>query len=298
MKPAQKRDLVTFLQTGFRISERRAAAVIHITRSSLRYRSTARDQTALRMRLRDLAAARVRYGYRRLHVLLRREGWHVNHKRVYRLYRLEGLGLRLKARRKRVSQGRVVAPPATQPNERWAMDFMTDSLYDGRRFRLLTLVDTATRECPAIEVGQSLTGQRVVAVLNRLKGSRGVPNVISVDNGPEFISKAVDAWAHAHGVQLEFSRPGTPTDNPYIEAFNGRVRAECLSQHWFTSLDDARHTIETWRLDYNQERPHGALGNRTPAAVAATWMPAPDGQLGEGVTQPVERTGTRWNRVS
>ncbi len=245
--------------------------MLQISRSSLRYQSTARDQTALRMRLRDLAAARVRYGYRRLHVLLRREGWRVNHKRVYRLYRLEGLGLRLKQRRKRVSTVRVVSPLATKPNERWAMDFMADQLYDGRRFRLLTLVDTATRECPAIEVGQSLTGQRVVSVLNRLKGTHGLPQRISVDNGPEFISKALDAWAHQHGVQLEFSHPGTPTDNAFIEAFNGRVRDECLDQHWFTSLDDARTTIEAWRQDYNTERPHGALGNRTPAAYAAQW---------------------------
>lgn len=289
---------MTFLETGFRISERRACEVLQFSRASLRYRSTARDQTALRIRLRDLAAARIRYGYRRLHVLLRREGWRVNHKRVYRLYRLEGLGLRLKLRRKRVSSVRVVPPPATQPNERWAMDFMTDSLYDGRHFRLLTLVDTVTRECPAIEVGQSLTGQRVVTVLNRLKLARRLPKVIAVDNGPEFISKALDAWAHEHGVQLEFSRPGTPTDNPYIEAFNGRLRDECLDQHWFASLDDARRTIERWRLDYNHERPHGALGNRTPAVFAASWTPAPDGQLGKGVTQQVERIGSRWNAVS
>ncbi len=298
MKPVQKRELVTFLQTGFRISERRAAEVIQLSRSSLRYRSAARDQTALRMRLRDLAAARVRYGYRRLHVLLRREGWRVNHKRVYRLYRLEGLGLRLKHRRKGISAGRVVAPPATKPNERWAMDFMTDSLYAGRRFRMLTLVDTATRECPAIEVGQSLTGPRVVAVLNRLKATRGLPNVISVDNGPECISKVLDAWAHEHGIQLEFSRPGTPTDNPYIEAFNGRFRDACLDQHWFASLEDARQTIERWRLDYNHERPHSALGNRTPAAVLASWTPAPDGQLGKGITQPLECAGSRRNAVS
>jgi putative transposase len=289
---------VAFLQTGFRISERRAAHVIQIERSSLRYRSTARDQTALRMRLRDLAAARVRYGYRRLHVLLRREGWRVNHKRVFRLYRLEGLGLRLKHRRKRVSAVRVVAPPATKPNERWAMDFMTDSLYDGRRFRMLTLVDTATRECPTIEVGQSLTGQQVVAVLNRLKATRDLPRVISVDNGPEFISKALDAWAHEHGVQLEFSRPGTPTDNPYIEAFNGRLREECLDQHWFASLEDARRTIEGWRQDYNTQRPHGALGNLTPQAYAAGWTTGMDGQLWKGLTQQLEGTGSRRNRVS
>ncbi len=177
------------------------------------------------------------------------------------------------------------------------MDFMSDSLYNGRRFRLLTLVDTATRECPAIEVDQSLTGQRVVAVLERLKQSRGLPQRIAVDNCPEFVSKALDAWAHAHGVQLEFIWPGTPTDNPYIEAFNGRVRDECLSQHWFVSLEDARHTIETWRLDYNHDRPHGALGNCTPAAVAAGWPRVPDGQLGKELTQPMERIGNRLTHV-
>jgi putative transposase len=290
--------LAAFLQTGFRISERRTCAVLQFSRSSLRYRSTARDQTALRMRLRDLAAARVRYGYRRLHVLLQREGWHVNHKCVYRLYRLEGLGLRLKQRRKRVSTVRVEAPPATKPNERWAMDFMTDSLYDGRRFRMLTLVDTVTRECPAIEVGQSLTGQRVVAVLNRLKATHGLPKAIAVDNGPEFISKALDAWAHEYGVELEFSRPGTPTDNPYIEAFNGRLRDECLDQHWFASLEDARQTIESWRQDYNTERPHGALGNQTPHAFAANWTSAADGRLWKGLTQQLEGVRGCRNRVS
>ncbi len=285
------------LQTGFRISERRACEVLQLSRSSLRYRSTARDQTALRMRLRDLAAARVRYGYRRLHVLLRREGWHVNHKRVYRLYRLEGVGLRLKQRRKRVSSVRVVPPQATKPNERWAMDFMTDSLYDGRRFRVLTLVDTVTRECPAIEVGQSLTGQRVVTVLNRLRVARGLPNVIAVDNGPEFISKALDAWAHEHGVQLAFSRPGTPTDNAYIEAFNGRLREECLNQHWFASIDDAQRTIEGWRQDYNNERPHGALGNVTPQAFAAQWTTPVEHALWQGLTHRLEGSGSRRNRV-
>lgn len=251
--------------------------MLQLSRSSLRYRSTARDQSALRMRLRDLAAARVRYGYRRLHVLLRREGWRVNHKRVYRLYRLEGLGLRLKPRRKRVSPGRVVLPTATQPNERWSMDFMTDQLQDGRRFRVLTLVDTVTRESPALVVGQSLTGQQVVALLDGLKATHGIPQRIAVDNGPEFISQVLDAWAHRNGVQLEFSRPGTPTDNAYIEAFNGRFRDECLNQHWFASIDEARNTIESWRHEYNLERPHSALGNLTPAAFAAQWTAVPNG---------------------
>jgi putative transposase len=245
--------------------------VLQVPRSTLRYRSQAQDQTPLRMRLRELAAARVRYGYRRLHVLLQREGWRVNHKRVYRLYRLDGLALRLRRRRKRISAVRVVPPSATAPNERWSMDFMSDNLYDGRRFRILTLVDNVSRESPAIEVDRSLTGQRVVAVLERLKATQRLPKRIAVDNGPEFISKALDAWAHRNGVELEFNRPGTPTDNAYIEAFNGRFREECLDQHWFVSIDDARITIEAWRQEYNAERPHSALANLTPQAFAVHW---------------------------
>jgi putative transposase len=197
--------------------------VIGIRRSSYRYVSTAKDQSALKLRLRDLAAARVRYGYRRLHVLLSREGWQVNHKRVYRLYRLQGLSLRLKTRKKWISGLRVALAPPTAPNERWSMDFMSDSLHDGRRFRVLTLVDNMTRESPAIAVDTSFSGSAVVAVLERVAKTHGLPKIIQVDNGPEFVSKVLDAWAHRNGVKLAFSRPGTPTDNPYIEAFNGRL---------------------------------------------------------------------------
>jgi putative transposase len=241
-----------------------------VARSSYRYRSQAADQTALRLRLRDLAATRVRYGYRRLHVLLRREGWPVNHKRVYRLYREEGLGIRVKRRKKLASVARVLPVPATQPHERWSLDFLTDALVDGRRFRVLTIVDTVSRVSPAIAVSNSLTGDQVVAVLERLKRTTGVPQRIAVDNGPEFISKALDAWAYRHQVQLEFSRPGKPTDNAFAESFNGHFRAECLDCHWFASLEEARQTIEAWRIDSNTERPHRALGQRTPAA----WMTA------------------------
>ena len=258
------------LRAGFQVSARRAGQVLQLSRSSSRYRSQAQDQTPLRMRLRDLAASRVRYGYRRLHGLLQREGWRVNHKRVYRLYRQAGLGLRLRRPRTRISALRRVPPPARERNERWSMDFMTDSLYDGRRFRVLTLVDNVTREGPAIEVDRALTGERVVAVLERLAISHGLPQRIAVDNGPEFISKALDAWAQRNRVALEFTRPGTPTDNAYIEAFNGRFREECLDQHWFVSIEEARTTIETWRQEYNVERPHSALGNVAPAVFAAT----------------------------
>ena len=268
MKPAQKRAVVCYFRTGFRVSERRACGVAGVPRSTCRYRSAARDQTALRVRLRDLAASRVRYGYRRLHVLLRREGWMVNHKRVYRLYRLEGLGIRVKRRKKLASAPRVLPPPAQRPQERWSLDFLSDSLVDGRRFRVLTIVDNVSRVSPAIEVGVSVTGERVVGVLERLKRTVGRPERIAIDNGPEFISKALDAWAYRNEVQLEFSRPGKPTDNAFAESFNGHFRAECLDQHWFASLEEAQQTIEAWRIEYNTERPHRALGQETPMA----WM--------------------------
>jgi putative transposase len=272
VKPAQKRDVVQFLQVGFRVSQRKACRAIGFAASTCRYRSQAQDQTPLRMRIRELAATRVRYGYRRLHVLLQREGWQVNAKRVFRLYQLEGLSLRLKSRKKRVSTPRVVQP-AERPNERWSMDFVSDSLADGRRFRALTLVDNVSKVSPAIEAAFSFAGGRVVAILERLALTHGVPKAISVDNGPEFISRALDAWAYRRGVHLEFSRPGTPTDNPFIESFNGHFRAECLAQNWFMSLEEARATIEAWRLDYNTVRPHRTLRQLTPEAFVATLGP-------------------------
>jgi putative transposase len=221
---------VHFLRVGFQVSERRACQAIGIHRSSYRYTSTAEDQTALQMRIRDLAAVRVRYGYRRLHVLRQREGWSINHKRVYRLYRREGWSLRLKRRKKRTSTARSLQPAPTAPNQCWSMDFMSDSLADGRRFRLLTVVDTMTRERPAIVVSRSFSGQAVAEVLERLAQTTGLPLRMQVDHGPEFVSKALDEWAHRRQVKLAFSRPGTPTDNPFIEAFNGRFRQECLDQ--------------------------------------------------------------------
>ena len=267
LKLPRQRELVTQLQ----VSERRACRVLQFPRATLRYRSVAQDQTPLRMRLRELAAARVRYGYRRLHVLLHREGWRVNHKRIYRLYRLEGLALRRRCRRKRASAMRVIPAQAQAPNERWSMDFVSDTLADGQRFRALTFVDNVRRVSPVIEVDRSITGQRVVAVLERLKAVQGVPKRIAVDNGPEFISKVLDAWAHENGVQLEFSRPGKPTDNAFIESFNGRLRQDCLNQHWFRSLEEARTIIEAWRQDYHANHPHSALGYVAPQVFAEHW---------------------------
>jgi len=244
--------------------------VLQLLRSTYRYRSVADEQAALRIRLRDLAQARVSYGYRRLHILLQREGWRVNHKRVYRLYKLEGLGIRPKRPRRHVTAcRRMDRPAALEVNESWSMDFMSDQLYDGRRIRLFTLVDNFSRESLAIEVDRHISSQRVVEVLMKLKEERGLPRTIRVDNGPEFTSKILDQWAYLNRVELDFIRPGKPMDNGLIEAFNGRLRQECLNESWFLSLEDARDKIESWRQEYNRERPHGALGNLAPLKYAS-----------------------------
>jgi putative transposase len=261
-----------FLCAVFLVTKRRACQVLSFARSCYYYRHHADPQTELRVRLKDLAGTRVRYGYRRLHVLLMREGWTINHKRVYRLYKQEGLSLRLKTKKKRASESRVPLAQASAPLECWSMDFVADRLSDGRQIRMLTLVDNFSRVSPAIEVDFSLTGKRVVEVLERLKTRCGLPKVIKVDIGSEFISKAMDECAYRNGVKLELSRPGKPTDNAFIESFNGRLRQECLQQNWFISLDDARGIIQDWREDYNQQRPHSSLGQQTPSEFVAHWQ--------------------------
>lgn len=221
------------------------------------------------LRIKDIAATRVRYGYRRVHVMLKREGWNINHKRVYRLYRQAGLSLRYKRPRRHKSaahrQPRVLAQAV---NEVWSMDFVCDALFDGRRLRALAIVDNFTRECLAIEVDQRLSGEHVVGVLMDLQIARGLPAAIRVDNGPEFISKALDRWAYENDVTLDFSRPGKPTDNAFIESFNGRLREECLNANWFLSLGDAKEKVAAWRCYYNEERPHSALDWMTPTEFA------------------------------
>ena len=253
------------------VSERRVCGVLGLWRGTCRYKSVADEQAALRIRLRDLAYSRASYGYRRLHILLEREGWRVNHKRVYRLYKQEGLMMRPKKPRRHVTAcRRMERVEATVPNEGWSMDFMSDELCDGRRIRLLTLVDNFTRESLAIEVDFHLGGHRVVEVLQRLGKTRDLPKTIRVDNGPEFISKVLDQWAYLNGVELDFSRPGKPTDNAFIESFNGRLRQECLNENWFLSLEDVREKVEVWREEYNRHRPHGALDNLSPMEFAST----------------------------
>ena len=253
----------------YEVSERRACRTLSYPRASHRYQSVRDDRAELRIQLRDLASGRPRYGYRRLHVLLRRKGYRVNAKLVYRLYCEEGLGIRGKRPRRRKScQVRQTRPAVQRSNESWSMDFMADQLFNGQRFRLLTLVDNFSRESLAIRVGQRLTGDDVVRTLEDVARRRSRPQTIRVDNGPEFVSKSLDLWAYWNGVQLDFSRPGKPTDNAFIESFNGKFREECLNQHWFLSLDDAQEVINTWRDDYNHHRPHSALGQRTPEEFA------------------------------
>ena len=267
MTPAARRGAWVAATAGLGLSERRACRLVKIHRSVARYKPKREAPTELLTRLRELASERRRYGYRRLAVLLRREGFVVNHKKVYRLYRDEGLAVRRVRRRKRkklAGAERVIPSLPEGRNQCWSMDFVQDSLADGRRIRVLTLVDNYSRECLALEVGTSLPGARVVRVLEQVSRIRGKPKTIVVDNGPEFAGKALDAWAYENGVGLHFIAPGKPVQNAYIESFNGKFRDECLNEHWFSSIDEVGAVVEAWRQDYNTVRPHSSLGYRTP----------------------------------
>jgi putative transposase len=258
-----QRTAVRAIQAKFRLSERRACGLVGLGRSTCRYETRRAEWPALRERLHALAAERRRFGYRRLYILLRREGYRVNLKRVYRMYRDDGLAVRRRRRRRRVARGAPLAGP-TRINERWSLDFLLDTLEDGRRVRLLAVVDDFTRACLAIEVDTSIGGRRVVEVLQRLVETRARPAVLITDNGPEFVGRALDAWAYAQGIRLHFIEPGKPNQNAYVESFNGRFRDECLNEHWFLSLAHTRQIVEAWRLDYNAVRPHSSLGNVSP----------------------------------
>jgi putative transposase len=240
----------------------------------MRYQPRRDPQTALRLRLKELAAVRVRYGYRRLTVLLKREGFPVNAKRIYRLYKEEGLIVRTKSRKKLASRVRVPLTVAGRPNERWAMDFIHERTEDGRQFRVLSIIDQFTRECVALVADRQMTGVKVVMALEKtLQGGRPAPESITTDNGSEFVGKALDAWAMQRGVKLNFIRPGKPVENGYVESFHGRLRDECLNAEIFFSLADAQDKLHVWRDDYNHQRPHSALADRTPAEFAAKFQP-------------------------
>jgi putative transposase len=264
VKPAQRRAAVAYAQEQLGFSQRRACRLVGAGRSTVRYRRRPRDDEALRARLRHLAAQRLRFGYRRLHVLLRREGIVVNHKRVERLYREEGLAVRRRTRKALtpIRRGRPAAPQRI--NEQWALDFLQDALASGRKLRVLSIIDVFSREALALEVDTSLPGRRVVRVLDRLLDERERPVQLVLDNGPELVSRALEDWAHQHAVTLHFIDPGKPIQNAHCESFHSRLRDECLNEHWFLGLRDARRIVEAWRQDYNAERPHSALAYRTP----------------------------------
>jgi len=269
--PAARRNIVVHLKEAFQFSERRACTIVGLCRNSYRYQAKPKNDDEIRARLRELAEKRRKSGAPMLHTLLRREGYQINHKRTERLYREEGLSLRRKKRKKSSSHLRVAMDRPERINQHWSMDFVSDSLYNGRRFRVLTIVDNFSRECPALEVDHSLTGKRVTRVLDRIAMTRALPEVITVDNGPEFISKALDLWAFENNVKLRFIQPGKPTQNAYIESFNGKFRNECLNDNVFVCLDSARKLIEDWRQDYNEERPHSSLGDMTPQEFATRF---------------------------
>jgi putative transposase len=272
--PASKRRAASVMVTDFRRSQSRSCRLVGLQRSSYRYRSRRPGDGELREKLRELAHRRPRFGYRRLGIFLRREGYRINHKKLLRLYRCEGLVLLRKRPKKRLWRRPKPLLPATRPNERWSMDFVQDGLESGRRFRILTIVDDYTREWKAAVVDTSIGGVRIVRLLEEIAESTGLPTVIVSDNGPEFTSRAFLSWAERRGIDLRFIQPGKPTQNAFVESFNGKFREECLDTHWFTTMDDARREIEMWRADYNDVRPHSSLKDRTPSEFTAAHREA------------------------
>ena len=262
-----KRRVVGYVQQLFGVSQRRACQVLGFHRSTQRHRSS-RDDCDLAGKLRTLARERPRFGYRRLHILLRRQGEIVNHKRVYRVYRAEGLAVRKKARRKGVALTRLPLTSPTRANERWSLDFVSDQLASGQRFRVLNVVDDGTRECVLSFASTSIPGATVVRLLADAVLQRGTPKVLLTDNGPEFTGRVLDQWASVQGITHQFIDPGKPVQNAYIESFNGRMRDEFLNVHWFETLPQARLSLAVWRHDYNHVRPHSSLGNLTPQEFA------------------------------
>jgi putative transposase len=251
-------------------SVRRICCVFGFHRSQYYYKPRKDQQAVLRQKIRDIAHSRVHYGYRRIHVTLQREGWEINHKRVYRLYCEESLQMRKKKPKRRVQvKVREDAIEIKGKNDCWSMDFVADQLFTGEKLRTLTILDIFTRQSPQIGVGFCYKSIDVVKSLEKAVRLYGKPKAIRVDNGPEFVAKELDLWAYSHGIILDFTRPGKPTDNAYIESFNSRFRQECLNQHWFLSLEDAKVKIEAWRREYNSQRPHSALGNLTPEEFAS-----------------------------
>ena len=289
------RQDVAFAMEKYRLSERHACELNGVDRSTYRYEPEPDRNVQLRARLTELARQRPRFGYRRLGVLLEKDGEVVNHKRLLRVYQEAGLAVR-RRERKRLARERVGMPVLTRPNQEWSIDFVSDALANGRAIRSLTVLDDFTKESLAIEVDISLSGLRVTRVLDRIIAERGKPDGLRLDNGPEFTSRCLVAWAEQRGVPLIYIQPGKPVQNSYIESFNGRFRDECLNANWFENLADARRKIEAWRLDYNHARPHSSLAYRTPEEFARAWSPSPSliviEQSGASVKDSLRRAET------
>lgn len=277
MKPAERRRAAEYAATEHQVSTVRSCGLIGIERSSFYYRAERRDDTRLREALREAAAIHRRWGYRFLMMVMRRAGFTDNHKRVYRIYREEGLQVRQR-KRKRTAKWRGEKPVVPDRiNTRWSMDFVHDATSDGRKLRMLNIIDDCTRRCLRIEVDTSVSGERVARTLDQVVELHGKPQSLLMDNGPEFISRKMDEWAYRNNVRLQFIEPGKPTQNAYVESFNGTLRNECLNENWFGSVAEARKIIETWRRKYNEVRPHSSLGYLTPEEFANTLAIPPRG---------------------
>lgn len=266
MKPQARKAVVSYTQSSYPVSERRACRLFRLSRAVNRYKLNRRDDPDVILKIKDLAERRRRFGYRRLFTLLKREGIKMNQKKFRRIYKEQRLSLKIRKGRKIRSMPRAPIEVPVASNQRWSMDFVSDSLGPtGRKFRTLTVVDDFTRECVLLYVDFSIPGLTVTKALNSI----GVlPNIFNIDNGSEFTGKVMDQWAHEKGIKLDFIRPGKPNENAFIESFNGKFRDECLNENWFVSLEDARRTIEEWRIDYNENRPHSSLGGLTPKEFA------------------------------
>jgi putative transposase len=290
--PAAIREGVAHLRTVFQISERRACSIVKADRKMVRYRSCRPPETELRERLRSLATERRRFGYRRLFVLLRREGEPSGKNRIYRLYREEGLTVRKRRSRRRATGTRAPILVEAKANARWSLDFVHDQFAGGRRFRILNVVDDVTRECLAAIPDTSICGRRVARELTALIAHRGRPGMIVSDNGTELTSTAILAWAEEHCVAWHYIAPGKPTQNGFVESFNGRMRDELLNETLFFNLDHARHKLAAWADDYNNRRPHSSIGYQTPAAYAAhlTATGRSAAQCGSSTARPVAAT--------
>lgn len=267
MKPQARKAAVIYAQSSYSISERRACRLFRLSRAVKRYERIRKDDPEVILKIKDLSERRRRFGYRRLYTLLKREGVVMNLKKFRRIYKEQKLSLKFRKGRKVRSMPRAPMEVPVKSNQRWSMDFVSDSLgTTGRRFRTLTVVDDFTRECVLLYVDFSIPGQTVTKALDSI-GT--LPKIFNIDNGSEFTGKAMDQWAHEKGIKLDFIRPGKPNENAFIESFNGKFRDECLNENWFVSLEDARRTIEAWRIDYNENRPHSSLGGLTPKEFAA-----------------------------